>query len=186
MRADAERNRSLIIAAAAALFEENGLDASNRSIARRAGIGIATLQRHFPHREQLVEAVLREQVDSCLAALTRALSINDPREALRSLFEHVLHIRDTRPLVNRALLKTRHHGSPFESERRESRRIVEAVTSRAKAEGRLLPRRDERDVLTAFHSLMSLPRRGYHDGEFAQRLMDILLAGLLTPSSVAA
>ncbi|HMG43151.1 MAG TPA: helix-turn-helix domain-containing protein [Acidimicrobiales bacterium] len=57
MRADAQRNRRLILEAACGLFIEFGVQASLEAVARRAGVGIATLYRHFPHRRALVTAV---------------------------------------------------------------------------------------------------------------------------------
>jgi len=57
MRADAKRNRRLIVDAARGLFIEFGVHASLEAVARRAGVGIATLYRHFPHRSALVTAV---------------------------------------------------------------------------------------------------------------------------------
>jgi AcrR family transcriptional regulator len=67
MRADAEKNRSQILAVAREVVAEHGADASMRDIARRAGVGSATLLRHFPTREALFEALLCTNLD----ALTR-------------------------------------------------------------------------------------------------------------------
>src|ERR1039457_2396309 len=68
MRADARRNRQLLIAAALAAFTEHGADdASLDEIARRAGVGIGTLYRHFPTRQALLEAVYRSQVEALCA-----------------------------------------------------------------------------------------------------------------------
>ena len=68
-RADARRNRDKLVAAAAAVIAEAGPDASLEEIARRAGVGSATLHRHFPQRAELLEAVLRDRV---LALCARA------------------------------------------------------------------------------------------------------------------
>lgn len=62
MRADAERNRTSIIAAARTLYREVGPDASLETIAERAGVGSATLYRHFPDRGSLRTAILRERI----------------------------------------------------------------------------------------------------------------------------
>src|SRR3984957_4707888 len=64
-RADARRNYDLLLAAAAAAFAERGADdVSLEEIARRAGVGIGTLYRHFPARQALLEAVYKDQVDA--------------------------------------------------------------------------------------------------------------------------
>src|SRR5580704_471477 len=62
-RADAARNRDLLITAAAEAFAARGADVSLEDIARSAGVGIGTLYRHFPTRESLVEAVYRHEID---------------------------------------------------------------------------------------------------------------------------
>lgn len=67
MRADAKKNRSQILTVARDVVTEHGADASMRDIARRAGVGLATLLRHFPTREALFEALLCTHLD----ALTR-------------------------------------------------------------------------------------------------------------------
>jgi AcrR family transcriptional regulator len=63
-RADAQRNRKLLLAAARDAFAAHGTDASLRDVARRAGVGIGTLYRHFPTREALLEAILESNFDT--------------------------------------------------------------------------------------------------------------------------
>jgi len=73
LRADAQRNRDLLIAAGRAAFTENGTAASLEDIARRAGVGVGTLYRHFPNRQALVEAVYVEEVEAlCRSAADTA------------------------------------------------------------------------------------------------------------------
>jgi AcrR family transcriptional regulator len=68
-RADAERNRDKIIAAARAAFADPGADVSMAEIARRAGVGMATLYRNFPGRRELLEELFTDEVDAiCEAA----------------------------------------------------------------------------------------------------------------------
>ena len=82
-RADAVRNRERVLEAAKAVFSAGGPDASLEAVARRAGVGIGTLYRHFPTREALFEAVYRREVEQ-LGELSEALkSEPDPVEALR-------------------------------------------------------------------------------------------------------
>jgi AcrR family transcriptional regulator len=64
LRADAQRNRATLIAAARAVFTERGSDASLEAIARRAGVGVGTLYRHFPTRQDLIESVYVEEVEA--------------------------------------------------------------------------------------------------------------------------
>ena len=82
-RADALRNRQKLLAAAKASFGEVGPEASLDEIARRAGVGIGTLYRHFPTRDALVEAVYRHEVEQLASSADRLLEDLPPGEALR-------------------------------------------------------------------------------------------------------
>lgn len=83
LRADSIRNRELLLAAATEIFGGGGKQASLEAIARKAGVGIATLYRHFPAREDLFEAVYRHEVDH-LGTLAEELAQEaEPLEALR-------------------------------------------------------------------------------------------------------
>lgn len=82
MRADARRNIDRIIAAAGVLIAEQGADASLEEVARRAGVGSATLHRHFPSRQALLEAVFKDRVETLCAKADDLLCAPDPGEAL--------------------------------------------------------------------------------------------------------
>lgn len=82
MRADARRNVEKIVTAAGALISERGADASLEEIARRAGVGSATLHRHFPSRQALLEAVFKERVEALCAKAGDLLAEPDPGQAL--------------------------------------------------------------------------------------------------------
>lgn len=78
LRADAERNRAALATAARAVFAEQGLDAPLEHIAKRAGVGIATLYRNFPTRNDLLDEVLGETVEAQREIIGRALAEPDP------------------------------------------------------------------------------------------------------------
>ncbi|MGW1957590.1 TetR/AcrR family transcriptional regulator [Streptomyces sp. NPDC001920] len=83
-RADAQRNRQTVLAAAAEVFVISGVDAPIRQIAARAGVGMATIYRHFPTRADLVTAVYRHQIEECAEAGPNLLaSADSPFDALR-------------------------------------------------------------------------------------------------------
>ncbi|MEU6315612.1 helix-turn-helix domain-containing protein [Streptomyces sp. NPDC047014] len=82
-RADAQRNRERLLDAARQVVAEEGTQASLRDVARRAGVGLGTLYRHFPTRDDLLEALLRVRFDE-LASLADAL-LDDDDPAERSL-----------------------------------------------------------------------------------------------------
>ncbi|MFD3960747.1 MULTISPECIES: TetR/AcrR family transcriptional regulator [Streptomyces] len=83
-RADAQRNRQTVLAAAADVFVTSGVDAPIREIASRAGVGMGTIYRHFPTRADLVTAVYRHQIEECAEAGPRLSAEADtPFDALR-------------------------------------------------------------------------------------------------------
>src|SRR5919202_6975888 len=89
LRTDARRNRRRLLESAREVMREQGLDASLGEIARRAGVGNATLYRHFPTREALCEAVFAEFGSELEQIRKRVLRIEDPWTALVPLFEAV-------------------------------------------------------------------------------------------------
>ncbi len=82
MRADAQRNHDALLAAAAAVYAERGVEASLEKIARRAGVGIGTLYRHFPTRDALSEAVYRREVERLCEGVETLLADHPPDTAL--------------------------------------------------------------------------------------------------------
>ena len=87
LRADAERNRERILAAAREVFAEHGLDAGLHVIAKRAGVGVGTVYRRFPEKEQLIEALFEDRVAEVLVIAEQALAFEDGWTGL----EHFLH-----------------------------------------------------------------------------------------------
>ena len=82
-RADALRNRERVLEAAKIVFSAGGAEASLEAVARQAGVGIGTLYRHFPTREDLFEAVYRREVEQLSELAEQLKSVPSPVEALR-------------------------------------------------------------------------------------------------------
>src|SRR3979411_1001442 len=82
-RADAVRNRERVVEAAKAVCSAGGPDASLEAVAKRAGVGIGTLYRHFPTREALFEAVYRREVQQLVELAGQLESAGEPVDALR-------------------------------------------------------------------------------------------------------
>ncbi|QAT88348.1 TetR family transcriptional regulator [Corallococcus coralloides] len=81
-RVDAQRNLDSLLEAAKAVFAESGVDAPVREIASRAGVGIATVYRHFPQRADLIAAVYRREIDACAAEAPALAREHEAFEAL--------------------------------------------------------------------------------------------------------
>jgi AcrR family transcriptional regulator len=85
-RADARRNRELVLAAAEAVFAESGLKGQVEEVARRAGVGVGTVCRNFPTKQDLVDAVLTSMYESLLEQALAALDHPDPAHAFEAFF----------------------------------------------------------------------------------------------------
>ncbi len=89
LRRDAERNRQRILKAAAEVFDERGLEVSLDEVARHAGVGVGTVYRRFPTKEELMEALFMERIDSIAALAEAAGDAADPWSGLVSFIEQV-------------------------------------------------------------------------------------------------
>ena len=98
-RADGQRNRERLMEAAKAAFAEVGADVSLEEIARRAGVGIGTLYRHFPTRDAIVEAVYRREVEQLADAATRLIGSMPPGEALHEWMRLFVDYIATKKLI---------------------------------------------------------------------------------------
>ena len=136
-RADAARNRRRIISSARELFATSGLDISVRQIASRAGVGLGTLYRHFPTREDLVDAVLEDAFDEYVAIAERALAEPDAWAGFTGFLEAVLELQSR----NRALkdiIETRAHGRErAQAMRKRTRPLLARLVERAQEQGTL-------------------------------------------------
>ena len=100
LRADAQRNREKLLTVAVAAFAEHGVEASLEDIARRSGVGIGTLYRHFPTRDCLMEAVYRHQVELLCGAADDLLATEEPDRALELWMERfVAHVATKRGMA---------------------------------------------------------------------------------------
>ena len=93
MRADAQRNRERIVEVAREVFREQGYDASLDEVARRAGVGAGTLYRHFPQRENLLDAIMQSWVDRVDEATEKSLAFEGtPRDLLLGWFQEYVRL----------------------------------------------------------------------------------------------
>ncbi len=104
-RADAVRNAARVLEAAREVFAQHGADASLEEVARRAGVGIGTLYRHYPNREALVEAVFRDSIDGLCWRGEELLGADDPGDALVTwLREQMRQASECRGLAAEAMI----------------------------------------------------------------------------------
>jgi AcrR family transcriptional regulator len=128
LRADAERNRGLVLEAARAVCAEQGADACVADIAERAGVGVGTLFRRFPHKDDLVAALVAERMQE-IAALAR--SARSFREFMAGTVRLHMGDRCLCDVVDRAVLER----PELDAARREVRTLVRRLLRDAQAAG---------------------------------------------------
>jgi AcrR family transcriptional regulator len=131
LRADARRNRERIVAAARELFANAGRDVQMPDVARAAGVGVGTLYRHFPAKEDLVLALVRDQVQECNGIAREALARDDAGEAIEWLVhENAAKMAGSRGLRDAMTGIDLGDENPWHTE--EARRTAAAVLDRAR------------------------------------------------------
>jgi len=177
-RADAVHNRERVLESAKAVFSAGGPDASLEAVARRAGVGIGTLYRHFPTREALFEAVYRREVEQ-LADLAEQLKTEvAPAEALRRWLRSNVEFVATKKGMAKALALAAH--GPSELTAYSFDRLTKAVGAlldRAAAAGELRAEISPEDLLRALVGMCYM-----HDQPGWQasvlRLVEVFVDGL--------
>jgi AcrR family transcriptional regulator len=137
LRSDAERNRDRIVAAARTVFAREGLTASMASVARHADVGIATLFRRFPTKEELIEAVFADRMDAYVDAVATALADPDPWHGFTDYIERVCGMQAADRGFAGVLTMTFPMAKSLETRRREAYDGLVQLAERAKTAGRL-------------------------------------------------
>jgi AcrR family transcriptional regulator len=177
LRADAQANHDLLLGAAAQAFARDGSEASLKAIAKDAGVGIGTLYRRFPTREQLVEATYRSEVARLCAAAPELLETLAPTAALRAWMDRFVDFMATKNAmadVLRTVLVS-------ETDRMATRALLAdalaSLMAAGIAEGTVRADLDPMDVLMGLGGVTLIAGRP-DQRELAGRLLDLLMAGL--------
>ncbi|MFD0205399.1 MULTISPECIES: TetR/AcrR family transcriptional regulator [Saccharothrix] len=176
-RADARRNRDKLIAAASDVIAETGPAGSLEEIARRAGVGSATLHRHFPRRADLLEAVLRDRVQALCARADDLLTAPNAGTALvtwlRAVVAHAATARGLGPAL------TGYDADPGFSPHTLIREAARLLLARAHQEGSVDPGVTVDEVLHLANGI-SLATESLPDpARRADRLVALVADGLL-------
>lgn len=137
LRADARHNRNRILEAARESFATLGLDVPMVEIARRSGVGIATLYRRFPTKESLVVEVFADDLHACAKVVDDALADPDPWRGFRTVIEKVCAMQAVDRGFTAAFLSAFPDAIDLERERECAERGFAELARRAKEAGRL-------------------------------------------------
>lgn len=186
LRADAARNREVIVRTARQVYGQRGLNAPLDDIARQAGIGNATLYRHFPNRCSLVAAVFADALGSIIDEAETAMSNPDPWEGFRSHVRFLFRMQATnRGLAD--LITTQVAGAPqLEDLRDRAYLAFVALADRAKASGDLRPDFTPQDLVLLLIANAGLVHRTASAAPGAwERFSDLALDGLRTAAATS-
>jgi AcrR family transcriptional regulator len=137
LRRDAARNRERIVASARELFARDGVDASVEDITRHAGVGMGTLYRHFPTKDELVDAVLADAFEELVDAAEQALRAESAWDGLTAFLEQALASHATNRGLKDVLASGAAGQHRAEAMRERIRPLVARLIERAQAEGTL-------------------------------------------------
>ena len=177
-RADATRNRDQLLAVAARVFGSSDTEPSMRAIAREAGVGIATLYRHFPTRESLVDAVYRDQVVRLTTGANELLGQLPPAAAMRRWMDLFGDWIATKNGMLDTLLAMIESGEIAHARTRtELLAAITTILDAGRATGEL--RRDvtAEDIAASLIGIFTVAPRPEHEAK-AARLLNLLMDGL--------
>ncbi len=181
MRADARRSRLKLLEAATAAFAEHGADAPLEDIARRAGVGIGTLYRHFPTRTDLQAAVFRSQVDAVCATADDLIDRVPPGPAFAGSVRAIAGYLITKRGLSKALVDTLGRDSELISVcSRRMHESLDRLIANAQEAGFLRPDVSAKDVLRLMHGIVMVTETTPEDTD---RLLGMMLDGLRAQNS---
>lgn len=146
LRRDAQRNRQRILEAAQEVFAEDGLRASLDDVARRAGVGVATVYRRFPDKEALVEAIFDARIDVIIDVVEQAQALPDGWEGLVHFLHEVSRVQAGDRGLREIALSTGYGRSRVAAQRSRVEAGIAQLIARAKAEGTLRQEINANDV----------------------------------------
>ncbi|CCK27856.1 transcriptional regulator, TetR family [Streptomyces davaonensis JCM 4913] len=182
MRADARRNYERLLTEARTAFAEHGADASLEDVARRAGVGIGTLYRHFPHRDALLSAVFEDAVNDLLARARELQQAPEPCTALVTwLREMVEHASEYRGLSRSLMSVTNDDTSALARCSDPIREAGTELLTRAQRAGKVREDVAIGDLLQLTHAIALAAEATPGDADLADRLLMLTLRGLKLP-----
>ncbi|MDH2391889.1 MULTISPECIES: TetR/AcrR family transcriptional regulator [Streptomyces] len=179
MRADARRNHARLVTEARAVFAERGTDASLEEIARRSGVGIGTLYRHFPNRHAMMNAVFQ---DALAALLERSRELADAEEPCTALVDWlraiITHAGEYRGLARELMCASGDESSALARCSGELREAGEVLLLRAQRGGAVRADVSIGDLLQLTNAIALASEQSPEDPGLPDRLLRLTLRGL--------
>jgi AcrR family transcriptional regulator len=183
VRADAARNRDTLLAVATRVFASSAAEPSMRAIAREAGVGIATLYRHFPTRESLVDAVYQDQVKRLTLGARELLAHLPPAEAMRRWMDLFGDWLATKHGMTDTLLTMIESGEIAITETRaELLEAITAILDAGRAAGDLRADVTAEDIAASLIGIFTVVGKAGQQAQ-ASRLLNLLMDGLRPPAA---
>jgi AcrR family transcriptional regulator len=180
MRADARRNRERLLAAATEAFAEHGAEAPLEDIAKRAGVGIGTLYRHFPTRQALQESVFRSQVEAVCARGRDLADDPAPGDAFAAWLRALVGYLATKRGLSKALIATLGRDSELISSCSQvMMQTADQLLGRAQKAGAVRSDVSGMDVMRLVHGIAVATE---HTPEETGRLLSLMFDGLRGPT----
>lgn len=177
-RADAQRNRARLLGAASEIFIERGPDAPYTEIAKAAGVGVGTIYRHFPTREELIEATYRSELDAVCEAATELLGTLAPELALRAWMDRFIDYMTTKIGLSEAIRAVvAAGGNPFAHSRDRLDQALDALLSATSAAGYTRSEVEPDDVLMSLSGIAMATGTADTRAQ-ADRMVGLLFEGL--------
>ncbi|MFC4057023.1 TetR/AcrR family transcriptional regulator [Planomonospora corallina] len=180
MRADAQRNRARILAAAEAVFAEGGPQASTEEVARRAGVAIGTVFRHFPTKADLLRALMKQLLQQLTDDAADLLAHGDPATALFEFFARLVE----RTAANRtvvSLLAAEGVDVPVTGPLGSLSGVVEELLRRGQDAGAIRAGIRADEVMALLTGACQGALQGGWDRDLRGRTVALMLAGLRPP-----
>ena len=181
LRADAARNRALVVDAARRLFAERGLDVTLHDVAEAAGVGVGTVYRRFPDKDALLSGLVTAKYETLLELAERAAARPTGREALREYLLGAMELRAGDRSLSTAVLRAAPQTAEALQLRARLREVVAAVVERARAEGALREGFAADDVQVVTSMIGSIADRSRGEAPDAWRRYGLLVADAVCP-----
>jgi AcrR family transcriptional regulator len=180
LRSDARRNRERLVASARELFAAHGVDVPVEDITHHAGLGMGTLYRHFPTKEELVDAVLEDAFAELVQAAEEAAAADDAWAGFTGFLERALAAHATNRGLKDVLAARRGQGAQrAEAMRARIRPLLRRMIQRAQEQGTLRPDFAPEDLPLVFWTAdRVIDRTAAVAPDYWRRFLGLLLDGL--------